>query len=124
LSNKGVLIVDHNKTFLESAIKFLTTDNHFAIVGWAVNAAEAFNKITLLNPDLVLIDFSLPDMNALDATKIIKLMPQPPMVIVLSINDYMEYCTQSMNAGANGFMSKSDFGNKIIPLVESLFCTV
>jgi two-component system, NarL family, nitrate/nitrite response regulator NarL len=121
LSNKGVLIVDNNKAFLESAVKFLTTNNHFAVVGWAFSAAEAFDKINLLNPDLVLIDFSLPDMNALEATKLIKQRPDSPFVIILSINDYMDYCTQSMNAGANGFMSKADFGNKIIPMAESLF---
>ena len=57
---------------MESAIKFLTTDNHFSVVGWAFNAAEALEKIGKFNPDLVLVDFSLPDMNGFNLTRTIK----------------------------------------------------
>jgi DNA-binding NarL/FixJ family response regulator len=120
LSNKGVLIVDNNKPFLESAIKFLTTEKHFAIVGWAFDANEAIEKIKKFSPDLVLLDFSLPDMNGLEATRRIKQMPESPSVIILSINDQEDYFVEALNAGADGFLCKKDFGNQIIALIESL----
>jgi DNA-binding NarL/FixJ family response regulator len=121
LSNKSVLIVDDNKKFLESAIKFLTTDKHFAIVGWAFDAAEAFEKIRKFSPDLVLLDFSLPDMNGLEAAKLIKQMPEAPIVVITSFNKHPEYSAEAILAGAEGFISKSDFGEEIIPLFDSLF---
>jgi DNA-binding NarL/FixJ family response regulator len=120
LSNKGVLLVDDNKTFLESAIKFLTTGNTFAVVGWAFTAAEAFEKIRKFNPDLILMDFSLPDMNGFEATRLIKQMSEPPRVVILSMNDQEDYSTEAAAAGADGYLCKSDFGNKIMPIVNSL----
>jgi DNA-binding NarL/FixJ family response regulator len=121
LNNKGVLLVDDNKTFLESAIKFLTTDTTFAVVGWAFTASEAFTKIKKFNPDLVLMDFSLPDMNGFEATRIIKQMSESTRVIILSINNHEDYIKESGLAGADGYLCKSDFGSRLLPMVESLF---
>jgi two-component system, NarL family, response regulator DegU len=120
LSIKSVLIVDSNKAFLESAIKFLTTEKQLAVVGWAFDASEALDKINKYNPDLILLDFSLPDYNGLELTRKIKQMPGSPSVIILSINDHEEYFIEALNAGADGFLCKRDFGNQIISLLESL----
>jgi DNA-binding NarL/FixJ family response regulator len=120
LSNKGVLLVDDNKTFLESAIKFLTTGSTFAVVGWAFTAAEAFEKIKKFNPDIVLMDFSLPDMNGFEATKHIKQMSNPPRIVILSIHDHEDYSIEAVSAGADGYLCKTDFGSKIMPIVDSL----
>jgi DNA-binding NarL/FixJ family response regulator len=123
LSNKGVLLVDDNKTFLESAIKFLTTGSTFAVVGWAFTAAEAFEKIQKFNPDIVLMDFSLPDMNGFEAARHIKQMSNPPRIVILSINDHEDYSIEAFSAGADGYLCKTDFGSKIMPIVDSLLLT-
>jgi len=106
---------------MESAIKFLTTDKHFSVVGWAFSASDALEKIDKFNPDLVLVDFSLPDVNGFNLTRTIKQKQNPPVVIVLSLNDNTGYSSEALNSGADAFLCKSDFGNKIIPLIESLF---
>jgi DNA-binding NarL/FixJ family response regulator len=121
LYSKSVLIVDDNKSFLESAIKFLTTDDHFSVVGWAFSASEAFDKISKYSPDLVLLDFKLPDMNGFDATKKIKSLPNPPLVVIVSFNNSEIYLSEAVIAGADGYLSKSEFGENIISLMESLF---
>lgn len=121
MNSKCVLLVDDNKNFMESAIKFLTTDKHFAVVGWAFNAAEAFEKNEKFNPDLILMDISLPDMNGFEAARILKQKPDAPKIIILSFDNYDDYSTEAVNAGADGYLCKSDFGSKIIPLMEDLF---
>lgn len=124
MESKCVLLVDNNKNFMESAVKFLKADQHFTVVRWAFDAEEAFDKITKYNPDLVLIDLSLPGMNGFEATKIIKQDPDPPVVIILSINNYEFYSAEAKNSGADGYLCKSDFGNEIIPMIETIFETV
>jgi len=121
LESKSVLIVDDNKKFMESAINFLTTDKHFSVVGWAFTAGEAFEKIRKFRPDLILMDFSLPDMNGFEATRIIKQEVPPPVVIIISINNHEGYSVEATGAGADGYITKSDFGNKIIPMIEEIF---
>jgi DNA-binding NarL/FixJ family response regulator len=121
LNSINVLIVDDNEKFLESAIKYLTTDPHFSVVGWAFNAAEAFQKIEKFKPDLVLLDYSLPDMNGFAVTRKLKASPDAPAIIIISVNDQAEYSSEALNEGADAFITKSDFGNKIIPVIDSLF---
>lgn len=121
MNSKCVLLVDDNKNFMESAIKFLTTDKHFAVVGWAFTATEAFEKNDKFKPDLILMDLSLPDMNGFEAARILKQKPDAPKIIILSFDNYDDYSIEAMNAGADGYLCKSDFGSKIIPLTEELF---
>lgn len=121
METKYVLLIDDNKNFMESAVKFLSTDKHFSVVEWAPSAEEAFDKINKFNPDLVLMDISLPGMNGFEATKIIKQGKNPPVVIILSINNCEVYSEEAKLSGADGYLSKSDFGNKMIPLIKSIF---
>lgn len=121
MNSKCVLLVDDNKNFMESAIKFLTTDKHFSVVGWAFTAAEAFEKNDKFKPDLILMDLSLPDMNGFDASKILKQKSDAPKIIILSFDNYDDYSIEALNAGADGYLCKSDFGSKIISLMEDLF---
>jgi len=115
------LLVDDNPEFLGAASRFLATDPQIEIVGRALSARKAIEEVTRLQPDLVLMDVAMPEMNGFVATRQIKERPNPPRVIVLTLYDNDEYRAQAQAAGADGFVAKSEFGTQLLPLIHTLY---
>jgi DNA-binding NarL/FixJ family response regulator len=108
-----VLLVDDNPEFLKAAERILTRTPHLEVVGRASSGEEAVDQTRALNPELVLINWTLPGMNGLEATRRITAQPDPPRVLILSPQDYPEYRLAAKEAGAEGFISQAEFGQKI-----------
>jgi DNA-binding NarL/FixJ family response regulator len=115
------LLVDNSPEFLGAAARFLATDPQIEIVGHALSAQKAIEEVARLQPDLVLMDVAMPEMNGFAATRHIKERPNPPRVIVLTLYDNDEYRAQAQAAGADGFVAKSEFGTQLLPLIHTLY---
>jgi len=116
-----ILLVDDSPDFMESAARFLAADPRFEIVDRASSGKEALLKVAEKQPDLVLIDWAMPEMPGPVAMRRIKSEPLPPRVIVLTMYDLPEYRAIAKLAYADGFVAKSDFGEKLVPLIYKLF---
>lgn len=115
------LLVDDNPEFIEAAKRFLSADKHLKITSTALSAQEAIDLVKKNHPDLVLMDLAMPDMNGLEATEHIKSLSDPPCVIILTLHNTPEYREASHEVGADGFITKSDFGVQLLPLIKELF---
>ena len=113
-----VLLVDDNPEFLKAAERLLSGTPHLEVVGCARSGEEAVDQSQALRPELVFMDWSLPGMNGLEATRRITAQPNPPRVLILSLQDYPEYRLAAKEAGAEGLISKSEFGQKIPSLID------
>jgi len=116
-----ILLVDDSPEFLESATRFLSTDPRIEIVGCVSSGAEAVEQVTRVQPDLVLIDWGMPGMNGLEATHLIKTCPTVPSVLILTMYDNAEYRAAARAAGADGYVTKSEFGTALLPFIHALF---
>lgn len=116
-----ILLVDDSLTFLESATRFLSANERLEIIGRALSGGEALEQVSQLCPDLVLMDLTMPGMNGLEATRRLKARQSAPYVIILTLSDSSEYCAAAVAAGADGFVTKSEFGTALLPLIHSLF---
>ncbi|WP_341530810.1 response regulator transcription factor [Nostoc sp. UHCC 0302] len=121
MSPLRILLVDDSFAFLESAARFLALDARLEIVGRVLSGEEALEQIPQLSPDLVLMDLAMPGMNGLEATRQIKAQSATPYVVVLTLNDGTEYQTAALAVGADGFVTKSEIGTALLPLIHSLF---
>jgi DNA-binding NarL/FixJ family response regulator len=115
------MLVDDNPEFLEAAIRFLSSSPHIQVIGSTLSAEDALTQIKTLNPDLVILDFAMPNMSGIEATRIIKNKTNPPRVIILTLHDNPEYRKASEAALADGFVTKSNFGMELLPLIDNLF---
>jgi DNA-binding NarL/FixJ family response regulator len=115
------LLVDDSSEFLEAAQRFLATETKVEIIGQAHSGQDAVKAATRLEPDLILMDLSMPGMNGLDATRQIKALPDPPKVIILTIYDNPEYRTAAQAVQADGFVTKSEFGSELLPLIQEIY---
>ncbi len=116
-----VLLVDDSWEFLGSVEHFLSAEPRLKIIGYASTGQEALEQVNLLRPDLVLMDLAMPKMNGLVAARQIKAQANAPRVVILTVHNQPEYREAVQAAGADGFISKSDFGAQVLPLIENLF---
>ena len=115
----STFLVDDSPSFLQSAARFLASDERIEIVGVALSAQEALGEVERLKPALVLMDLTMPGMNGLEATRLLKAAPNPPRVIILTLYDTEEYRQAAQQSHADGFIAKSDLGQKLLPLLEA-----
>jgi DNA-binding NarL/FixJ family response regulator len=99
----------------------LSASLHIEIVGRALSGRDALEQVALLHPDLVLMDLAMPEMNGLEAARRIKVQPDAPRVVILTLYDNPEYHAVAGAVGADGFVAKSEFGTQLLPLIHKLF---
>ncbi len=121
MSPLRVLLVDDSHDFLESAARFLSEYPSLEIVGWTFSGRDARELVARLQPDLVLMDLTMPGMNGLEATRQIKALPGAPCVVILTLYDNHEYRSAAEAAGADGFVTKSELGTQLLPLIHTFF---
>jgi DNA-binding NarL/FixJ family response regulator len=103
-----VLVVDDNPAIRQALCKLFTREGDFDVCGEAENGREAIEKAQLLHPDLIVTDLSMPIMNGLEETRILKnLMPAVPVIIFTAHSDsFVE--KEAVAAGASALVSKSE----------------
>jgi len=115
-----VLVVDDHVLFREGLVSLLKADDYFEVVGQAGSVHEAINLSRKLQPDTILMDFSLPDGNGAEASEII-LKEQPNCQIVfLTMHDDDENLFSAIHSGAKGYMLKNVPVAKLVSSLKSL----
>ncbi|MEW6207426.1 MAG: response regulator transcription factor [Acidobacteriota bacterium] len=115
-----VLLVDDNADFLAALSSFLSDNPGIEIVGRASSGCEAVEAVDIVRPDLILMDVSMPLMNGLEATAIIKSRPDSPQVLMLTLYDSPQYQEAALSAGADGFILKSEVLNDLLPAIRTI----
>ncbi len=90
------------------------------VVGEAENGAEAIEMVRRCQPDLLLVDISLKDMNGLELTRALSKEYPLLKILVLSMYDNYEYVSESVRAGASGYVLKNSPSREILAAIEAI----
>lgn len=102
-----ILLVDDHVLFREGLVSLLNSQPDFQVIGEAGTVQEAITMVRCLKPDLVLMDFGLPDGTGLDATKTI-LTDYPEIKIVfLTVHEEDDRLFAAIRSGAKGYLLKN-----------------
>jgi DNA-binding NarL/FixJ family response regulator len=104
---KKVLIVDDHPSF-RSAARLLLEHEGFDVVGEAEDGASGLAASAALDPDVVLLDINLPDLDGFDVASRICLDDTAPKVVLTSSRDPREFGPLVMRSGAQGFIPKGE----------------
>ena len=115
-----ILLVDDSVQFLDVVARALATVPAIEIVGRALSGRDAVEQVPQLQPDLVLMDVAMPNMNGLEATRRIKTQADAPHVVILTLHDTPEYRAAAEAVGADNFVSKAEFNAQMLPLIRTL----
>ena len=118
----NVMIVDDHALMREGLARILEMEDNISIIDTACNGAEAITKITENKDiDVVLMDINMPNMNGIEALRIIKDMNPAIKIIILTVYDGREYLIETLNLGANGYMLKDADSNSLVNAIISVY---
>jgi pilus assembly protein CpaE len=119
LANKiRVMIVDDVSETRENVRKLLQFEADVDVVGVARTGKEAIQLSQELNPDVVLMDINMPDMDGISATEAIHSKQPAVQVVILSVQSDQNYMRRAMLAGARDFLTKPPMGDELISAIR------
>ena len=114
---KTVVIADDHPSFRASARAILQSEG-FEVVGEAEDGESAIAAARALNPDVLLLDVQLPDMDGFAVCRALGLNGGPPAVVLVSSRDACDYGGLIEQSGARGFIAKDELsGNALSDLL-------
>ncbi|MEP0804966.1 MAG: response regulator [Chloroflexota bacterium] len=113
-----VLIVDDVSETRENVKKLLQFESDVEVVGVARTGKEAIQASQDLNPDVVLMDINMPDMDGITATEAIRAKQQAVQVVILSVQSDQNYMRRAMLVGARDFLTKPPMGDELISAIR------
>lgn len=116
---KRILIVD-DAAFMRMMIKDILTKNGFEVVGEAADGAQAVEKYNELQPDLVTMDITMPEMDGIEAVKQIKAVNPGAKVIMCSAMGQQSMVMDAIKAGASDFIVKPFQADRVLEAVKKI----
>ena len=114
-----ILIADDSPGVREGIVALLADYSDWEVCGEASDGNEAVEKARDLNPDLILLDISMPGMNGLDAARMIRQITSAK-ILVMSQHDPKLLAPRALQAGAQGCLDKSNLSMELIPAIEAV----
>ncbi|HSL43929.1 MAG TPA: response regulator [Anaerolineales bacterium] len=112
------MIVDDVSETRENVRKLLQFESDVDVVGVARTGKEAIQLSQDLQPDVVLMDINMPDMDGISATEAIRLKQPAVQVVILSVQGDQNYMRRAMLAGARDFLTKPPMGDELISAIR------
>jgi len=113
-----VIIVDDVSETRENVRKLLQFESDVDVVGAARTGKEAIQLSQELNPDVILMDINMPDMDGIAATEAIRSKQPSVQVVILSVQSDQNYMRRAMLAGARDFLTKPPMGDELISAIR------
>jgi DNA-binding NarL/FixJ family response regulator len=113
-----VLVVDDQEMVREGFSALLDAQEDIEVVGSAGDGVAAVAAVRRLLPDVVLMDIRMPQMDGLEATRLLAAEPHPVKVLVLTTFDLDDYVYEALRAGASGFLLKHAPARELVDAVR------
>ena len=119
--NIRVLVADDHAIIREGLRIMLGNQPDMKVVGVATNGREAIQLVDKHEPDIAVIDISMPELNGVEAIQ--QMMPRHPhlQVVVLSIHETKPYVYRALKAGARGYLVKETAGLEVVDAVRAVY---
>lgn len=115
-----VLIVDDHAVVRDGLQALLARAPDLQVVGVAANGREAIERAHDANPDVVLMDIGMPELDGVEATRRIREKCPESRVLMLSMHLSSEHVMRALQAGAIGFMLKESAGEEVVEAIRSV----
>lgn len=122
MNNKiKVLLVDDHPLVLDGISARLEGEQSLEVVGMANDGKQALEQAEQLNPDVVLMDISMPVMTGFEATEHFRQQQPEVKVLILSMHDDREYILKLIKCGASGYVLKDVSSSELITAIETVY---
>ena len=115
-----IMLVDDHAMMRAGIERLIVSRTDMEVVGQAENGRIAVELAAELNPDVIIMDVSMPEMDGIEATRLIKSRNPNTKIIALSLFDKPEYVTGMIDAGASGYVCKNNVVEELIGAIQKV----
>jgi DNA-binding NarL/FixJ family response regulator len=115
-----IVIADDHEIVRKGLVSLLAAHPNWQVSGEASDGRDAVEMVAKLKPHVVILDIGMPSLNGLEATRQILKDSPDTRVLVLTLHDSDQLIREVLNAGARGFLLKSDAARDLVAAVEAL----
>jgi len=120
MSQKHRIVIAEDHTIVREGLRaLLSSDPEIEVIGEAEDGREAIRCVERLQPDLVLMDLSMPRMQGMEAIREIKKRQPGTAIIVLTVHKSEEYILAAFEAGANGYVLKDATHTELVTAIRT-----
>lgn len=116
-----VLVADDHEVVREGTLRMLEREVDIEIVGEAADGREAVRLVQEIEPDIVVLDVRMPDVNGIEATKQIKRVHPRVRVLIFTAHDDDRYVFPLLDAGADGYVLKTTGQRDLIKAIRDVY---
>ncbi len=115
-----ILIADDREAIRKQVSLILTSVPNLEVCAEAANGKEAVEKTRELNPDLVILDITMPILNGLDAARMIKGFAPDIPILVLTVHKSRQLMQEAQKIGVQGYVTKAEASQTLLRAVEAV----
>ncbi len=116
-----VVVADDHTIVRKGLCAILEGEREIEVVGEAEDGREAIKKVEQLEPDVVLLDITMPILNGLEATRQLSKRYPKLKILILTMHDNEEYVFETLRAGASGYLVKRSAPNELISAIKAVY---
>lgn len=121
MSKIKVMIADDHSMVREGIMNLLELDDNLDVVGFAKDGADCIKKIPELNPDVLLLDINMPNMNGIEVLHELRERRSKVKVIMLTIHNEGEYILKAVDIGCAGYVLKDSDSNMLKKAIYTVY---
>lgn len=117
--NVRLALVDDHAIIREGLRSLLEQSSFIQVIGEAATGRECLARIEEWRPDVVIMDIAMPDLNGIEATRLIKMQWPQVKVVILSVHSTSEHIYRAFEAGACGYVLKESIGAELVNAIKA-----
>ena len=118
--NKTILIIDDHPLFREGLKAIIGRNQRFKVIGQAGNGRDGLKMARKLQPDLALVDMSLPDLSGIQLTRELKNASPKTHVMIVTMHSKVDYIVKAFQSGAIGYVVKESASEKLLEGIDTV----
>ena len=115
-----VMLVDDHDVVRTGLKALLSVEEDMEVIAEATNGAEAIDKIPEVNPDVIVMDITMPTMDGMEATRQISKKFPDSKVLSLTVHEDKQYFFEMLSAGAKGYISKQAASEELVSAIRAV----
>lgn len=114
-----ILLADDNKRLRSDVRVLLNSQPGWKVVAEATNGREVVDMAKLQQPDVVIVDYSMPEMDGISAIPLIRSAAPQAEIVILTVHDAPFTVGRAAEAGARGYVIKTEIMKNLVPAIEA-----
>ena len=115
-----IVLVDDHAVVRAGVKRLLEQEDLFEVTGEAESGEKAYQIFVELNPDVMVMDLSMPGMGGLEAIRRILMRYEKAKILVLTMHEDLSFANQALKLGAKGYLIKNTLGDDLVKSIQAI----